>query len=177
MSKEKLVKDTISMSQEISYMSVDKINELAPKPQETELRLTAKQKASDEGVMYVEPKRKLPGFGKLPEKQVEEHRKAWEYVKGIYENYIVNGEPVKFWFCKYAGDPDCLWEIPCNVPVYVPRMIAQHLEEVQKYHSFSQLAPTAEPLPMAAGDVESMRWFYPSGTHYRGKFRPIGAFA
>lgn len=174
---ESLVKEVATMGQQISQLTVEKINQLAPAPEETELRMTAKQIAASEGARYVEPKKRLPAFGILPEKQKKEHERAWEYVKGIYENYVVSGEPIEFWYCEYPGDPDCLWSIPCNVPVYVPRMIAKHLEEVQKYHSFSRLEGSADPLPMMAGEVEAMKWFRPSGTHYRGKFRAIGVFS
>lgn len=174
---ENLVKKVASAT-EMGDLTVDKINELAPKaPDMEELRLTAKQKASQEGVRWIEPKRKLQAIGKLPEKLREEHARAWEYVKGIYENFVVNGEPVEFWHCHYPGDPDCLWVIPSNVPVYVPRMIAKHLEETQKYHTFGAIAPTSDPTPRPAHEVEAMRWFAPTGTHYRGKFRAIGSFS
>ena len=174
---ENLVKNVANMTTEMSHLTVDKINETAPVIEVAELRMTAKEKAASEGVRYIEPKRKLQAFGKLPEKLKKEHERAWEYVKGIYENYVVSGEPIEFWYSEYPGDPDCLWEIPCNVPVYIPRLVAKHLEECQKYHSFSRLDNNVDPRPMTANEVKEMRWFYPSGTHYRGKFRAIGVFA
>lgn len=172
-----LVKKVAHMGEQMSGMTVDRINELAPEAEVDEVRMTAKQKAEMEGVRYIEPKRRLQGFGTLPEKLKKEHARAWEYVLGIYENYVVNGEPVEFWYCQYPGDPDCLWSVPANVPVYVPRMIAKHLEECQKYHSFAKLEGSTDPRPMASNEVEAMRWFTPSGTHYRGKFRAIGQFS
>lgn len=174
---ENLVKNVASMGNEVAQLTVDKINEMAPKPEEKELRLTTKQQADSEGARYIEPKRRLQGFGKLPDKLKKEHARAWEYVKGIYENYIVSGEPVEFWYSEYPGDPDCLWSIPCNVPVYVPRMIAKHLEECQKYHTFTRIEGASDPRPMASNEVEAMRWFAPTGTHYRGKFRAVGVFS
>ncbi len=175
---ESLVKNVAEMSQGIAQMSVDKINELAPAAELAELQLTAKQKAATEGVRYIEPKRKFKGLGVLPEKLKKDHARAWEYVKGIYENYVVSGEPVEFWHNgDFPGDPDCLWAIPCNVAVYVPRFIAKHLEECQKYHTFTKLEGKSDPTPMGSHEVEAMRWFSPSGTHYRGKFRSIGAFS
>lgn len=170
------VKEVASMTQDLSNLSVDTINEMAPAAVEKEIRLTTKQIAEMEGVAYITPKRQLQAFGKLPEKLKQQHARAWEYVKGIYENYVISGEPVEFWYCEYPGDPDCLWSIPCNVPVYIPRMIANHLEECQKYHTFSQIAQTAEPTPMKDNEVSSMKWFRPTGTHYRGKFRAVGSF-
>lgn len=175
---ENIAKKTAELTEEMSQLTVDKINEIAPEPTLDELKLTAKQKASDEGVIFVEPKRKFKGLGKLPEKLKREHARAWEYVKGIYENYVVNNEPVRFWHNgDFPGDPDCLWEIPSNKPVYVPRFIAKHLEECQKYHQFTSIAATSEPAPMNDYQVASLEWFRPSSTHYRGKFRAIGVFA
>ena len=54
--------------------------------------------------------------------------------------------------------------VPANVPIYVPRMVAKHLEEVQKYHKFTYL------------EVPNDKWrtddfthqFSVSETHYRG---------
>jgi hypothetical protein len=171
----KIVEKVVQMQEGLNNLTVDEIN----KTQDVEIEPSkaAREAAKREGALYLEPTRKMQAFGKLPEKLKAEHKKDWEYVKGIYENYVVNGEPVKFWFSKYPGDPDCLWEVPCNQPVYVPRMIAKHLEEVQKYHTFTQVASTAEPAAMTSDDCQNMKWFRPTGTHYRGKFRPIGAFS
>jgi hypothetical protein len=175
----KLAQSVVETQAQMSTLTVDKVNELAgkseePTPQEESLENLAKS----EGCPYIKPLRRLsPPLGTLPDKLKAEHKRAWEYVKGIYENYVINGEPIKFSLCLYPGDADYMWEIPTNIPVYVPRMVAKHLEECQKYHTFSQLAATAEPVAMHSGDVESMRWFRPTGTHYRGKFRPIGAFS
>ncbi len=173
---EKLAKSAVGLQEDLDKLSVDVVNEVAPHvdpaPQQESLENVARR----EGCPYIKPKRRLsPPLGTLPEKLKGEHKRAWEYVKGIYENYIFNGEPLTFALCLYPGDADYLWEIPANTPVYVPRMVAQHLEECQKYHTFSQLAATSEPAPLPSGEVEAMRWFRPTGTHYRGKFRPIGA--
>ncbi len=175
---ENLVKNAVSMGQEMNQLTVDKINEVAPQADVAELKMSMKEKAAMEGARYIEPKRKFKGLGVLPAKLKKDHARAWEYVKGVYENMMVNGEPIEFWHNgDLPGDPDCLWNIPANVPVYVPRFIAKHLEECQKYHSFSAISTNAEPRAMSAGEVESMRWFYPSATHYRGKFRAIGSFS
>jgi hypothetical protein len=52
-------------------------------------------------------------------------------------------------------------------------MVAKHLEEVQKYHTFTY---TEAPQTQWRAD-EFTHQFKVSGTHYRGKFRPIGAFS
>lgn len=179
---EKLVEGSLAVQENLNRMTVDEINRTAPLVEPTPQAESLEEIAKREGCLYIKPKRRLnPPLGSLdncknPEKIKKEHARAWEYVKGIYENYVISGEAITFSLCLFPGDADYLWEIPCNRVVYVPRMVAQHLEEVQKYHTFSQLATTSEPSPMSMGDVDGMRWFRASGTHYRGKFRPVGAF-
>lgn len=168
------VRQVVEMHQDMNALDVDTIEKIAPaKEVPTTLELTKKQLAQKEGIPYIEPIRKMQAFGTLPEKLKGEHAHDWEYVKGIYENYIVSGEPLRFWYSKYPGDPDCMWEIPANRPVYVPRMIAKHLEEGQKYHTFGHVE-----LPENRKQVDGFEQeFRPTGTHYRGKFRAIGAFS
>lgn len=170
---EKLARSAVGLQEDLSRLSVDEISKAVsdePLPQEESLESVAKR----EGALYIKPKRRLsPPLGQLPEKLKREHERAWEYVKGIYENYVVNGEAITFSLCLYPGDADYLWEIPPNVPVYVPRMIAKHLEEVQKYHTFGYLeTPQSNWKP-----DEFTHQFRATGVHYRGKFRPLGAFA
>lgn len=171
---EKLTKAAVGLQEDLNKLTVDEINRTAvedePVAQAESLEMIAKR----EGAVYIKPKRRLsPPLGTLPEKLKVEHKRAWEYVKGIYENYVINGEPLTFSLCLYPGDADYLWEIPCNVPVYVPRMVAQHLEEAQKYHSFNYIE---KPSQQWTSD-EFTHQFRATGTHYRGKFRPVGAFA
>lgn len=174
-STESLVDQTVKVQENLKTMTVDEINAQAPKaiepvPQEMSL----KERAKLEGVRYIEPKRRLsPPLGKLPDALKAKHKHDWEYVKGIYENYVVTGEPLTFNLCLYPGDADFMWEIPANVPVYVPRMVAKHLEEVQAYHTFEYLE---KPQHDWRKDDETHA-FKVTGTKYRGKFRPIGAFA
>lgn len=168
-----LVESVLETQKDLNALTVDKINELAPEAEEVEPQLTMKEKAALENALYIEPRRKMKGFGTLAEKQKKQHAHDWEYVKGIFENYVVNGEPLRFWHCIYPEDADCLWEIPCNVAVYVPRMIAKHLEEQMKYHKF-EFVPISE---RNQGVDRFTDEFRPVTTTYRGKFRPIGAFA
>jgi len=168
-----MVSEVAQQHAHLSTLSVDAINKMAPEAEAPELEMTMKQRADAEGARYIVPTQKMPAFGKLPEKQRKDHERDWQYVRGLYENYTVIGESIKFWFSKYPGDPDCLWEIPANVPVYVPRMIAKHLEEAQVYHSFSEFHESSQPVHADA----VLQQFRPTRTHYRGKFRPVGAFA
>ena len=171
---EETIKEVNKISESMESLSVDKVLESAPKPQEVELqtKITAKEIADKEGYRYIEPARKMPPFGTLKEEWKKEHAYDWEYVAGIFENQFSPGENVKFWYSKWPGDPDTYWVIPANIPVYVPRMIANHLANVMQYHSFGY-----REMPDYNKKVDEFTHkFEVIGTQWRGKFQPIGAF-
>lgn len=169
-----LAKAAVGLQEDLNQMTMDRIEATAERSEPAYQPETLEAIAKREGALYIKPKRRLsPPLGTLPEKLKDEHKRAWEYVKGIYENYVISGEPITFNLCLYPGDADYQWEIPCNIPVYVPRMVAQHLEETQKYHTFSYIE---RPQNRWAPD-DFTHQFSTTGTHYRGKFRPVGAFA
>ncbi len=169
----KLAEATVALQEDLNNLTVDKVNET--KDQEPEIQeISMENKCNAEGIQYIKPSRRLsPPLGKLPDKQKKEHVRAWEYVKGMYENFAVPGEAITFSLCLYAGDADFLWTIPCNVPVAVPRHVAKHLEETQKYHDFAYRDSPLESLKID----NFTNTFQVSAVKYRGKFRPIGAFA
>ncbi len=167
-----LVSQVVTMTEDLNKLTVDEVAKTPVTEPEPQTQLTHRQIADSMNLKYIEPKRKLAGFGKLPEKLKAEHARDWEYVKGVYENIESVGETLEFWLCLYAGDPDCLWSIPCNTPLYVPRMVAKHLEECQKYHKFDYIDRSTAHLNH--GDFTST--FAASETIYRGKFRPMEAF-
>ena len=169
---EELARSTMRLQDDLNKLNIDEINKVqADDPEIQEMSFENKCKA--DGVRYIESKRRLSSpMGTLPEKLKKEHKRAWEYVRGMYENFASVGEAITFSLCMYPGDADHLWEIPANVPVAVPRFVAKHLEEVQKYHQFNYVeAPT-----YALGKDNFTHRFKVSGVQYRGKFRPIGAF-
>jgi hypothetical protein len=168
----KLAKATASFQEDLKKLSVDEINNI--EVSEPEIEITMEMKCKQDGTRYIKPRRRLsPPIGKVPDKQKKEHERAWEYVIGMYQNIAVDGEPLRFSLCLYPGDADYEWEIPANVPVAVPRMVAKHLEEAQKYHNFAYLENASTHL-QKDGFTHS---FGVSGVNYRGKFRAIGAFA
>ena len=180
----KLVEDVIGMQKEMNALSVDTINDLAPKLEESEpqTKISLKEIAKSEGIPYIEPLRKFQAFGTLPEKWKKKRDYDWEYVKGVFENEASKGEPIKFTFSKWPGDPDCMWQVPANKPCYVPRMIAQMLSgekdpdtgiQSMQYHEFSHI----ERPPQNWMKDDFTTQFTVTGTHSRGKFRPIGAFS
>jgi len=176
-----LVESLIDTQKEMNSLTVDKIVDTAPKETETEMKTDWKAVAQKEGIQYIEPVRKMQAFGKLPDKWKSKHARDWEYVKGIFENQVNPNEPIKFTFCKWPGDPDCMWSIPANVPVYVPRMVAKLLSgekdedtgiQAMQYHEFKHIEKT----PKLWQKDDFTNQFTVTGTHSRGKFRPIGAF-
>ena len=176
---EKLVKAAVAIQEDLGQMTVDTIESRAPTLEEAPVSL--RERAKLEGVMYIEPKRKLPAIGKLPEKLQRHHAHDWEYVKAMYDNPKSN-ESIVFWLCKYPGDQDCQWEIPSNVAVYVPRMIAMHLSgerenltgiQAMIYHTFDY---KEIPTPYWRAD-DFTHQFSVVGTHSRGRMRPIGVFS
>ena len=178
-----LVSKVIDNQNEMNALTVDKINELAPalEEKEPEVKLSTKEIARMEGVRYIEPLKKLQAFGTLPDKWKAKRDRDWEYVKGIFENDVQKGEPIRFTYCKWPGDPDCMWEVPANTPCYVPRFVAKLLSgekdedtgiQAMNYHTFNHMQRAQEFLRKD----DFMEQFSVSGTLSRGKFRAIGAF-
>lgn len=180
-----LVKNVASMNASMTELTMDKISEKAPDAEPSEIKLSTREIAKSEGCLYIEPKRKLPAIGALKPEWKSRHARDWEYVKGMFQSEVVNGhssrEPKKFWFAKWGGDPDCLWEVPVNTPVYLPRMIAHYLSgmkdedtglESMKFHTFDYVE---RPQQIQRPD-EYTHEFQVTGTHYRGRFVPLGVF-
>ena len=169
------VEKVLSLNQQMNTLTVDKINDSAPEPEETEpqVKLSLKEIAKLENIPYIEPTSQLGAFGKLPEKLRKQHERDWEYVKGMLENNVSPGQYVDFWYSIYPGDPDCYWIVPANRVCYVPRMIATHLEKAMKFHQFDYVEKPSNTWRKDDYQQELIT----TSTHYRAKFRAIGAFA
>lgn len=166
------IEEVVDLTQDLNDLTVDKISSAAPKEEPITQEMSLKERAKLEGALYIEGKKVFPPIGTLPDKWKKEHDRDWEYVKGIYENNISPGESLSFAFCKWPGDWDMQFTIPCNIPVYVPRMIAEHLEKGLAYHTFDY-----RQRPDHQWRVDDFTHkFSVVGTKYRGMFRPIGAF-
>ncbi len=184
MKKKNIVEQVIGIQEQMNTLTQDRVNEIAPKAELAELPISIKERAKLEGAYYIEPNKKMPPFGKLDSKHQKERDRDWEYVCGIFQPDATGGygatESKKFWFCKWAGDSDCLWEIPLNVKCYVPRMIAVHLSgekqstgmEAMKFHKFDYKMKSK--IENIFG--EHTHGFSPIATHYTGRFVPLGAF-
>lgn len=169
----KLEKTIDDLENSLNKLTVDEIKNTPVTEPEPQTLLTNKEIADSMNIRYIEPIRKLQPFGTCPQQLKKDRDHDWEYVKAIYENYDDIGECAEFWLSKYPGDPDCLWRIPANVPVFVPRMVAKHLSEIQKYHIFDYGAKPNQEI-LKHGDFTHE--FHVKETKYRGKMRPLGVY-
>lgn len=77
---------------------------------------------------YIKPVRSMPACSRAKPEQEKMRKAAWEYIRCIVENYEVRGESVQFWYCPpLSGEQTWEWIIPVNIPVWIPRMVAEHL--------------------------------------------------
>jgi hypothetical protein len=107
----------------------------APK-QELEPQTKISQRDLDRNKpIYLKPKRSYPPGvhpktgerEKFNERFRDEYNFAREYVEFIAENIEIIGESIKLSLKKFPGTAIEDWEIPVNVPVMAPRMVAERL--------------------------------------------------
>ena len=91
-----------------------------------ETPLTQKELHSD--APYIKPSRRMAAVSKPKPEQEKLRKAAWEYIKCIVENYELRSESVDFWYTPpLSGEDTCEWIVPVNRPIYLPRMVAEHL--------------------------------------------------
>lgn len=124
----------------VKDMNMDSMQH-APK-QEMEPQTKISQRDLDKNKpLYLKPKRTYPPGvhpktgvqEKFNERFREEYNYAREYVEFIAENIEILGESIKLSIKKFPGTNIEDWEIPVNVPVMAPRMVAERLTECN-YH-------------------------------------------
>jgi hypothetical protein len=78
---------------------------------------------------YIKPTRCQPSCSKPKADQESLRKAAWEYVKCVVENKEIRGESIQFWYSPPISGEHCWeWIIPVNRPVWIPRMIKEHLQ-------------------------------------------------
>lgn len=120
----------------VKELTVDAMN-YAPK-QELEPQTKLSQREIDDSKeIYLKPKRTYPpGIHpktgereKFNERFRDEYNYKREYVSFIAENVEIIGETIKLSLKKFPGTSIEDWEVPVNVPVKGPRMLAERLTE------------------------------------------------
>lgn len=122
---------------------------------------------------YIEPKHRIPTKGiRCPEKDKQKDF-MHEYVVGIFESAII-GSTLSFWKDGLPGDDFCMWEIPANKPIGIPRHVAKHLSENLSWKEMKPLGRDNEP--QAFYEEDMVIPFTRFETKRRGTFHPINAF-
>lgn len=127
-------------SLEPASLTTDKPIETAPQTQ------ISKKQIEMTDAPWIRPSKTFSSRAK-PLPQLEADRKrAWEYVKVIAENKEIQGEMIEFWLLKFPGDSHCYWQVPVNRPIYVPRMVAEHLAS-RNYTRWRMRDPNSDEVP------------------------------
>jgi hypothetical protein len=124
-----------SFQNQIEQLTLDRMN-MAPKTEhEPQTKLSSNQIA-DAKQIYLKPEKTIGARDKFNEK----FRMNWNYDKEfvlfIAENNEIKGETIEVWTRPYGGIPAEFWKVPCNIPVWGPRYLAEQLTKC-KYHVFS----------------------------------------
>jgi hypothetical protein len=145
--------------------------------EQVDVELTAKISTKDkreDGILYLEPAIRIPTGGNKHPEMEKQRSYLYEWVKGVYENKLIGGEGIEFFLTGLPGDDYCLWKIPANRPVALPRYVAQHLSKGLQWKEPKPLAATQEP--RAYHDYEIMRPFEDVVVKKRGTFSPLNAY-
>jgi len=171
MSKEKIIRRTEDLAEAVNGMN----EAMAKVPQgriDAQLKITEFNKKFPDA-KYVEPKHRIPTAGVKHEEWEKQRELLHEYVVGIFESQIIQGK-IEFWLTGLPGDDYCLWSIPCNKPVGVPRFVGQHLSKGLSWKEMKPLGRDNEPQSFYEEDMITP--FTKFETKRRGTFHPINAY-
>lgn len=127
--------------QEIKSLNLDRV--LPSKENYPEHQISSKEieKSPD---IYIKPKRSFPSREKFNEKFRDQYNRAKEYVHYTVQHEEIKGENVDFWTKPFPGVPAEEWSIPSGKAVWIPRYVADHLENNCTYHRLrTQDRPTS----------------------------------
>lgn len=77
---------------------------------------------------YIKPVRAIFSTEKFNEAFRKERDDGWKYVKCIVENNEIQGERIEKWTKRWTGEPAHFWQIPVNKPIYLPKFLAEELQ-------------------------------------------------
>lgn len=149
------------MQAQMSAMTPDKINETAPEAEFRPDQYLTKKALEQFDAPFIKPTKSFLMKGKPRDQEKEARKRGWEYVKCVASNNEVTGELIEFWHNKFAGDPVYFWQIPTNIPIWIPRHVAEHIA-TRKYH---RLKMQDRPLGQLHAEMGSSGTFSnPSGS-------------
>lgn len=122
---------------------------------------------------YLEPATRIPTGGIKHEEFEKQREYLTEYVVGIFESQLVVGS-LDFYLTGLPGDDYCLWKIPVNKAIGIPRFVAQHLNKNLNWKEMKPLGRNQEPVAFEEQDVTAP--FHNFETKRRGTFHPINAY-
>ena len=171
MSKEKIVRNAEEISNAVNGM-----NAAMEKTPEREVEKTSritefKKKFPD--ATYLEPKTRIPTSGTRHPEWEKQRDYLHEYVVGVFESQMIVGK-IEFWLTGLPGDDYCLWSIPCNKTVGIPRFVGKHLSTNLSWKEMKPLGRGNEP--QSFYEDEMMNPFGNFETKRRGTFHPVNAY-
>lgn len=138
---DKAEKQLAEFDSNVKEMTMDRINQLAPKVDRPEEAPISQRDLRNSKDIYLKPE-KIIGPGVNPktgesEKFNENFRAAYEYDKELVQFQAVNneiiGETLELWTKPYGGTNCEFWKVPVNVAVWGPRYLAEQIKR-KFYH-------------------------------------------
>jgi hypothetical protein len=121
----------------------------------------------------IEPAVRIPTSG-IKHPHFEAQREyLTEYVVGVFESQIINGQ-LEFFLTGLPGDDYCKWVIPVNKTIGIPRFVAQHINKNLCWKEMKPLGRNQDP--SAYEDENILTPFNNFETKRRGTFHPINAY-
>ena len=135
---------------------------------EPQTKLSSKEVAKTDAP-YIRPSRVICSKETFNENFRREYEEAKKYVKCIVENNEIRGDIVETWVKKFPGMPAEFYQVPVNKPIYLPRMVADHLAS-RFYTRFSM----ADKSPTEIREGEPMQTMVAKEQIRRIDCRPVG---
>lgn len=116
---------------DIKSLDIDRSNTQAKEYPEHKISQKDIEKAPE---LYLKPKRAVGSREKFNEDYREAYNHAKQYVQYTVQHEEAKGDIIEMWTKPFAGMPAEFWIIPSGRPVWIPRYVADKLENGCCYH-------------------------------------------
>ena len=141
---EKAAEKFDEFAQQVKSLSVDEKANLPSQETEPQTKLSKKE-ANSLDAPVIKPNRAIFSKEKFNEKMRSEYEVRSKLVKCIVENNEIIGERIEKWTKRWPGEPAHFWQIPVNKPIYLPKFLAEELQNCCYHRLVMEEAPqTAE---------------------------------